>query len=211
MNTKRTIFTPAEVTLLQQVFPTCATRTELQAAFPTRTLASLRCKAGKLGLFRDVAPMVYWTPEEDAIIAKHYPSQGSDKLAKRLNRSRQGVKSRAARLGVKCLLIGPPIRKHQPEAPTEHDPRPKAARTLKPLAVGVQAEPVKRSPATPNLNAAKDARLRQEKAKSPSVTEDIKKLRPDSEGRRIYAQVAARQGGTAATVAFREWQRQQVA
>lgn len=205
---KRTVFTPAEVALLKEIFPTCATRAELQAAFPERTMLGIRCKAAQLGLRRDVAPMVYWTPAEDALLVQHYADKGTVFLAKRLNRTQQAIKQRASRLGIKCLLIGQPVKNPRVPAPTAHDPRPKNDHTLRPLAVGVQVDPVKRSPDTPTLNTRAEVKRRAEAAEKqkpkPYVTaEEIRSLSAAHPARLAWTR-AAYNGPAAATAAFRE-------
>lgn len=67
---------------------------------PRRNKGNITSKANLMGLTRGN----YWTPEEDVIIKKYYPTEGAKGVALRLNRGEQAIMTRAYKLGIKKEL-----------------------------------------------------------------------------------------------------------
>jgi hypothetical protein len=175
-----------------------SSQAELLAAFPGRTLNSIRCQAGKLDLRKVTTPLTDWTPERDAVLRTHYPAIGAEGVAKLLKLKPQAVKRRAGRLKVYTLRFVA-IRAASPAPTTEHDPRPRARNTLKPLQTSkARSQPVKRIP---------------KKELSTPLTEILAAMRhPKCEpGRRMAFTKAAYHGMPAAIKAWDEWPTQQQA
>lgn len=189
---------------LIQLYPT-STPSQLLAAFPGRTMLAIRGRAGRMGLQKTINPIINWTAEQNAILVARYELEGPEPLARKLGRSVQAVKQRANRLGLTVRQLTR-LRPASPVPTTEHDPRPKASNTLKPLQTSrARVEPVKRSPATPLLNARMEQRRHREV--STPLTEILADMkRPNCPpARRLAFTVAAHQGMPAAIKAWDEW------
>lgn len=200
------VYSPAEIDLLKAIYVQ-SSQAELLAAFPGRSLASIRCQAGELRLLKIKNPLTKWTPEMDAVLREHYPLIGSEGVAKRLKLPKQAVKRRAGHLQVYVRRMVRNAVSKTPR-PTEHSFVPKSTKTLRPLLVGSAPEPVKRSPATPNLNARVEQRRRADKERDQLPkefvrAEEIRKLSANHPARLAYT-VAAHQGPAAATKAYHE-------
>ena len=89
-----------EIEILYKYYPTEGAA--VSKRLPNHPKDSIRSKANSLGLsFKDFKRGEDYTAEEDAIIREYYPTEGTA-VSKRLNnRTPDGVRSRAARLGVK--------------------------------------------------------------------------------------------------------------
>lgn len=195
---------PAETERLRAHYPAAAAANNVQSLlplFPGRGVQTLKTKAHALGL---ATPYVPWSAAHHALALAHYPTQGGAYVAELTGRAVEAVRLYCHKNGIRFIQPERPA----PRPAVRHDPRPRAANTLKPLEIKGAA--TKGSARTPNLNLAKAERIRSEKAvKKTNVTDDIKRLPPGSEGRAVYTRTAALHGGPAATVAFRQWQAQQ--
>ena len=67
---------------------------------PRRNKGNITSKANLMGLTR----VNYWTPEEDIVIEKYYPTEGAKGVALRLNRGENAIMTRAYKLGIKNEL-----------------------------------------------------------------------------------------------------------
>lgn len=107
-------WTQEELNILMQYYP-------IEGEFVAKRLSgrtpkSCKVKAGKLGILKEKAPdVIYndnerknpdvweihkWTPEEDAVLKKYYPSEGT-KVSHRISgRTAQACRSRASYLGI---------------------------------------------------------------------------------------------------------------
>ncbi len=161
-----------------------------------------------------VNPRPTWSPAHLALLAEHYPLTGAQLLLGLTGRKQGAINDKASKLGI--AYIGKAGRPPLPKEPAKrvraappHDPTPKAKNTLRPLHVAVPVEasaPVKRSPATPILNARIEARRRRQAEQDKGdILSRIKKLPANSEGRRVFS-IAARTNGVVAKVAFLEWE-----
>jgi hypothetical protein len=98
--TKRRVLRPwseEEVKCLKHMYPTHSLK-ETAQVLGSRSVTSIQGKAWELGLTEKQA----WTAEEDNLIRKyHHLDLSWTEIAKRLNRSRSGVRLRARALGLK--------------------------------------------------------------------------------------------------------------
>jgi len=91
-------WTPAEEKLLSECYGRTMTARRL-ASHLGRTEAAIHAKASRLGIERRLN--VLWTDADDAVMRKHYTANGSAFVAKQLNRTRNSIKQRARKLGLK--------------------------------------------------------------------------------------------------------------
>jgi hypothetical protein len=98
---KRRVLRPwseEEVRYLKHMYPRTCSPEEIAKGLEGRSVASIAGKAWELGLTRNLG----WTAEEDNLIREHYHLGLSwTEIARRLNRSRRGVRLRARALGLR--------------------------------------------------------------------------------------------------------------
>ena len=97
-----------EIEILYKYYPTEGAA--VSERLPNHPKDSIRSKANSLGLFfKDFKRGEDYTAEEDTIICKYYPTEGTA-VSKRLNnRTPESVRSRANRLGVKVEELKIPL------------------------------------------------------------------------------------------------------
>jgi hypothetical protein len=220
-------WTAAEQALFRDLYPR-ATKQEILAALPRRTWVGLGRYAYKLQVKRTCDGRLPWTDAENEVLREHYNKLSRTDLALKLNRSWQSVKMAATRLGLSKPRALSRQEKEERDAaarmarlqkieakqkakgrkakqravPVVAKPKPKPA----PKPVVIAPEPVKRSPATPILNARVEQRRladkQREQKPKPFVTADqIRSLSASHPARQAWTR-AAYHGPQAATDAF---------
>lgn len=164
-------------------------------------------------------PRAVWSERELAALREHYPTKGGPYLRTVLGRSQQAISDKASRLGIVYTggVDKVELQAQRKAARAERRKMKEAARReklahrqpvgrpRKPV-VAVVVAPVKRSPATPNLNARAEARRKAERTQQakpkPYVTADQLRKLPAAHPARLAYTRAAYHGPAAATEAF---------
>jgi len=226
-------YTPAEDAALRALYPS-APRAEVLAALPTRDWKALQRAADRRGISRPRRPHnAKWEGKPIEMLRARYATEGALLLAAELGFPAAHVRSKAEAEGIIHIPRQKkrPAKKARKRTPAEekaarearlqklYPNRLAAPKVAKPAAkvakpkpapkpVVVAPEPVKRSPATPLLNArAEQRRLadkQQEQKPKPYVTaEQIKALGANHPARWAWTK-AAHAGPAAATEAYHQ-------
>lgn len=199
---------PAETERLRAHYPAAAAANNLRSLlplFPGRGVQALKTKAHALGL---ATPYVPWSAAHHALAAAHYPTKGGAYVAGLTGRTVEAVRLYCHKNGIRFIQPERPA----PRPAVRHDPRPRAANTLKPLEI--KDATTKTSAATPNLSAGKAERKRADKQAAETraalaivTAAEVRGLDWTHPARQAY-NMAAHLGGPAASKAFHQAMRE---
>jgi hypothetical protein len=216
----RPAWTPAENELLRKHYAAAKTTASLLPLFPGRNAHGIRLQASRLQVKRRAAPCA-WSAKDIAILKAYYPTAGSVYVAERVGRTPDRVRGYAYEHGIAYIGVGakPAAEKKKrgpkpgavfkPRAPKPVPVVAKAAKAPVQKAAPAPAPvPVKRSPATPNLNAQVARRKKEVTTPLGEILSAMKKTSCPP-ARRLAFTIAAHQGMPAAIKAWDEWPTQQ--